>query len=67
MMGYGSDVKSSVANMQVFKQDVPQAQAGDNVGIQLRHVKLDSVRKGMILAKPKSFTPTNSFLVSGLK
>ena len=64
MMGYGTDVKSSAANMQVFKQDVPQAQAGDNVGVQLRHVKLNQVRKGMILAKPGSFTPTNSFVVS---
>ena len=64
MMGYGADVKSSAANMQVFKQDVAQAVGGDNVGIQLRHVKLNAVRKGMILAKPGSSTPTNSFMVS---
>ena len=48
--------------MQVFRKDVGVAEAGDNVGIQLRNVKLSNVRKGMVLAKQGSFVPTNSFM-----
>jgi len=62
MLGHGTNVKSTVSNMQVFRKDVAVAHAGDNVGIQLRNVKLDKVKKGMVLAKQGSFEPTNSFM-----
>ena len=64
MLGHGANVKGTVRNMQVFRQDVSTAQAGDNVGINLSGVKTSAVKKGMVLAKQGSFNTTNSFMVN---
>lgn len=63
LCGYGECVKSSVANMQVFKEDVAVAEAGQNVGVQLRGVKRDMVSKGMVMVKPGSVKMSNHFKV----
>merc|ERR1719410_245924 len=47
------DAKTHVTGIQAFKQSLPSAQAGDNVGM--------NVKKGMIVAAQGSFKPTNQF------
>lgn len=46
-----------VTGTQAFHKDVPEARAGMNVGLLLRGVKRDEVRRGQILAVPKSIKP----------
>lgn len=45
----------------MFRKQLDQGQAGDNAGILLRGVDKDAVRRGMVLAKPKSITPHKTF------
>ena len=39
-------------------------QAGDNVGMNIKQVKANRLKKGMILTQPGSFETTNHFDVS---
>ena len=61
VIGYGLDKKTAISNMQVFKMDVSEAMAGDNVGINLRNIQAASLKKGMMLVKVDSFVSTNHF------
>lgn len=61
LLGFGMDMKTNVSGMQVFKNDIATAMAGDNVGINIKGVKKGQVKKGMILAAPGSFDMTNQF------
>jgi translation elongation factor EF-Tu-like GTPase len=47
----------------VFRKDAAVVEAGQNVGVNLRNIKADSISKGMMLCKPGSFTLTNHFEV----
>jgi elongation factor Tu len=49
--------KVVVTGTQAFHRDVPEAHAGMNVGLLLRGVKKDEVRRGQIVAAPGSITP----------
>jgi selenocysteine-specific translation elongation factor len=62
-MGLGLNAKTTVSSIQVFKQEQVQAQAGDNVGLNIKQIKMKQLKKGMILAKQGSFQPTNHFEV----
>jgi elongation factor Tu len=45
----------------MFRKLLDQGQAGDNVGLLLRGIEKDAIRRGMIVAKPKSITPHKKF------
>jgi translation elongation factor EF-Tu-like GTPase len=47
--------------MQVFKKSVSIAEAGDNVGINIKNIQVDAMKKGMVLVKGDSMEPTNHF------
>lgn len=61
LLGFDEKVKTTLSDIQIFKQSVPQAEAGDNVGISLRGVKLKSVQRGMLLCAANSQQVTNQF------
>ena len=46
-----------VTGVQAFRKDIPEARAGQNVGLLLRGVKRDEVQRGQIIAKPGSIKP----------
>ncbi len=46
-----------VTGTQAFHKDVPEARAGMNVGLLLRGVKRDEVRRGQVICAPDSITP----------
>lgn len=52
IVGYNKTVKSTVSGIEMFHQLLDQAQAGDQLGVLIRGVKRDDVRRGMILCKP---------------
>ena len=49
LLGFDSKIKTSVGDLQVFRKSVDMAQAGDNVGVLIRAVKIQAVSRGMIL------------------
>ena len=53
--------KTVVTGIQMFHKDMDEAIAGDNVGILLRGVKKEDVRRGMVIAKPGTITPHTEF------
>jgi elongation factor Tu len=55
-------MKTVVTGIEMFHQELDQAQAGDNAGILLRGITRDEVERGMVLAKPQSITPHTRFL-----
>jgi elongation factor Tu len=54
-------MKTVVTGIEMFHQELDQAQAGDNAGILLRGITREQVERGMVLAKPKSITPHKKF------
>lgn len=50
-----------VTGVEMFRKELDQGEAGDNVGVLLRGTKKEEVERGMVLAKPKSITPHTEF------
>jgi len=55
-------MKTVVTGIEMFHQELDQAQAGDNAGILLRGITREQVERGMVLAKPNSITPHRKFM-----
>jgi elongation factor Tu len=61
LVGFGSDKKSVVTGVEMFRKLLDDGQAGDNVGLLLRGVEKNEIERGMVLAKPGSVTPHTHF------
>lgn len=61
IVGIKDTQKSVVTGVEMFKKNLDQGQAGDNVGILLRGVERDQIERGQVLAKPGSITPHTEF------
>ena len=56
------DTKSTVVTgVEMFKKQLDEGQAGDNVGLLLRGIEKDDVERGQVIAKPGSITPHKDF------
>jgi len=53
--------KTVVTGVEMFRKELDEGQAGDNVGLLLRGVEKDDIERGMVLAKPGSITPHTKF------
>ncbi|MBE4704109.1 elongation factor Tu [Spiroplasma platyhelix] len=54
-------IKTIVTGVEMFKKILPQAQAGDNVGLLLRGVKREDVERGQIVVAPGSVKSYKDF------
>ena len=45
----------------MFRKQLDQGQAGDNVGVLLRGIEKDGIERGQVSAKPGSITPGPKF------
>ena len=45
----------------MFRKILDEGQAGDNVGLLLRGIDKDEIKRGMVLAKPGSVKPHDKF------
>ena len=54
-------MKSVITGVEMFRKEMDQGEAGDNVGILLRGVDKNSLQRGMVIAKPGSITPHTEF------
>src|SRR5216110_3022350 len=61
MVGFGTDKKTVVTGVEMFRKLLDEGQAGDNVGLLLRGVEKHEIERGMVLAKPGSITPHTKF------
>jgi elongation factor Tu len=61
LVGFGSDKKSVVTGVEMFRKLLDDGQAGDNVGLLLRGVDKKDIERGMVLAKPGSILPHTKF------
>ena len=61
IVGIRDTKKSVVTGVEMFKKNLDQGQAGDNVGILLRGIEREDIERGQVLAKPGSITPHTEF------
>ena len=61
LVGLGADRKTVVTGVEMFRKLLDEGQAGDNVGLLLRGVDKDELKRGMVIAAPGSITPHTKF------
>ncbi|MGE4554648.1 MAG: elongation factor Tu [Candidatus Paceibacterota bacterium] len=61
IVGYHPTIKTVVTGIEMFNKSMDECQAGDNVGLLLRGVKKEEIRRGQVIAKPGSITPHKKF------
>jgi len=57
IVGMGDTQKTTVTGVEMFRKQLDQGMAGDNVGILLRGIDKDGIERGQVIAKPGSITP----------
>jgi len=62
LVGFGSDKKTVVTGVEMFRKLLDEGQAGDNVGLLLRGIGKEEVERGMVLAKGGSITPHTQYM-----
>jgi elongation factor Tu len=61
IVGIRPTKKVVVTGVEMFKKNLDQGQAGDNVGVLLRGIERDDIERGQVLAKPGTITPHTEF------
>ena len=62
IIGMGAEkLKSTVTGVEMFRKILDTGEAGDNVGLLLRGIDKDEIRRGMVIAKPGSIKPHKEF------
>src|SRR6202007_2246821 len=56
LVGFGTDKKTVVTGVEMFRKLLDEGQAGDNVGLLLRGVDKTDVGGGVVLGKPQGST-----------
>jgi elongation factor Tu len=65
IIGLGAGAKKSVVTgVEMFRKLLDQGQAGDNVGLLLRGVDKDDIKRGMVLTHPGKVTPHTTIKAS---
>jgi len=52
---------STITGVEMFRKLLDRGEAGDNVGLLLRGIDKNDIRRGMVIAKPGSITPHTDF------
>ena len=61
IVGFRDTRKSIVTGVEMFRKQLDEGRAGDNVGILLRGVEKAELERGMVLTKPGSIKPHKKF------
>ena len=65
IIGLGAGAKKSVVTgVEMFRKLLDQGEAGDNVGLLLRGVDKEEIKRGMVITHPGKVTPHTSFKAS---
>ena len=57
IVGMGATKKTTVTGVEMFRKQLDQGMAGDNVGLLLRGIDKEAIERGQVFAKPGSITP----------
>src|SRR3990172_6151970 len=58
LLGLGADgKKTTVTGVEMFRKILDRGEAGDNVGLLLRGIDKEAIKRGMVVAAPGSVTP----------
>jgi elongation factor Tu len=62
ILGMGADnMKSVITGVEMFRKILDRGEAGDNVGLLLRGVDKESIKRGMVIARTGTITPHTKF------
>ncbi len=61
IVGLKETKSTTVTGVEMFRKQLDEGIAGDNVGVLLRGIEKDQVERGQVLAKPGSVTPHTKF------
>ena len=62
IIGMGADkLTSTITGVEMFRKILDRGEAGDNVGLLLRGVDKESIKRGMVIVKPGSVKPHANF------
>ena len=64
LLGLGEDKKSVITGVEMFRKTLPEGEAGDNVGLLLRGIDKEEVKRGMVVVHPGVITPHDHFKAS---
>ena len=59
IVGMKDTVKTTVTGVEMFRKNLDEDMAGDNVGLLLRGAERESIERGHVLSKPGSISPHN--------
>jgi len=62
IIGFDKSSKTVVTGVEMFRKQLDEGQAGDNVGCLLRGIEKEGIERGQVLAKPGSIHPHKKFL-----
>ena len=54
--------KTTITGIEMFRKEMTEAQAGDNIGCLLRGITKNGIERGQVLAKPGSINPHTKFV-----
>lgn len=61
IVGLHPTKKTVVTGVEMFRKQLDQGQAGDNVGLLMRGIERTDIERGQVIAKPGSITPHTEF------
>ena len=64
ILGLGEDKKSVVTGVEMFRKLLDQGEAGDNVGLLLRGIDKNEIKRGMVITHPGVIKPHQKFKAS---
>jgi len=61
ILGLGDILESVCTSVEAFNRPLTQGEAGQNVGLLLRGIKADQIRRGQVIAAPRTIRPRSKF------
>jgi elongation factor Tu len=62
ILGMGAEnLASTITGVEMFRKILDRGEAGDNVGLLLRGIEKEQIKRGMVICKPNSVTPHAKF------
>jgi elongation factor Tu len=61
IVGLKPTIKTTVTGVEMFRKELDEARAGENVGLLLRGIKREDIERGQVVGKPGTITPHTKF------
>jgi elongation factor Tu len=61
ILGLGGILESVCTSVEAFNEPLDRGEAGQNVGLLLRGIKTDQIRRGQVIAAPRTIRPRSKF------